>query len=477
MTRGVSAWTKRLTEHELPVLGAVIGDIHELATGVDCDASQLAEVILKDAALTQQVLRVANSSHYNPSPNNRINTISRAVVTLGTSGIKAVCISLMMIDSLLKGQPRQRTLTCLARAFHAAVQARRLYALRTGGSNEEVFIAALLLHIGEIGFWTFGGNQADMLDKQLDIPGSDSGALIELAIGTSFVELSRNMCEHWSLSEVVAQSMAPLERSSPMVTAVLLGDRISHAVEQGWQTKAVAQLSEKASLYCGVKIKEMRQHLLLAADEAASVALTFGANKICHLIPSSVNVLSESPQHRLKPDSNLQLDILRELGTVIGGNTDINTILQMVLEGMHRGVGLERVAVCMLSHKSKQAVLYAKFVLGNVTPSWRKSLIFAADAEAQNPLAHCLVQREVMHMKSVIGPRWNYLASKRFIKVKGCGGCVLAPLFVGERNVGVFYADRGDLGVEVDAVQVERFTHFAQQANIALALLSKKQRH
>ncbi len=90
-----------------------------------CD-SHLAEIILKDAALTQKVLRIANSAYNNPSSDNEITTISRAVVQLGFRGIKAISLSVMLIDTLLKKDSQQRMMQWLARGFHSAVQAQNL---------------------------------------------------------------------------------------------------------------------------------------------------------------------------------------------------------------------------------------------------------------------------------------------------------------------------------------------------------------
>lgn len=72
-------WIKQLSEVQLPVLAATINELNAAAQSPDSSASKLAEIILRDGALTAKVLRVANSVYNYRNPSNPINTISRAV--------------------------------------------------------------------------------------------------------------------------------------------------------------------------------------------------------------------------------------------------------------------------------------------------------------------------------------------------------------------------------------------------------------
>jgi len=93
----------------MPVLGDVIVELNKITGSEDADANQLAEVILRDPHLTSHVLRVANSVQYNYS-GQQINTVSRAIVLIGLKGMRAICISLLVLDSLLKDKPKEHLL-------------------------------------------------------------------------------------------------------------------------------------------------------------------------------------------------------------------------------------------------------------------------------------------------------------------------------------------------------------------------------
>ena len=125
-TKNPEFWVDKLSKTEMPVLSSVIKQLMHLAGDDDTDVNQLVEVILRDPHLTMQVLRIASSVKYNPQ-NTCVNTVSRAVVILGFRAVRSMCVSLIVVDSLLVKEPRERLLKVMAKAFHAAVQARDIY--------------------------------------------------------------------------------------------------------------------------------------------------------------------------------------------------------------------------------------------------------------------------------------------------------------------------------------------------------------
>ena len=164
---GIDAWVTRLSRAELPVLSEVMREINRLTSGSDTSVNQMSSVILRDAALTAKVLRLANSAYFNPHGDQDVTTISRAVVKLGFQGIKAISLSVMLIDSLLKKGAKQRMLEWLAARFSCGGAGGELLANRHQSVKEDAFIAALLLHVGDMAFWSCRGEQMLELERML----------------------------------------------------------------------------------------------------------------------------------------------------------------------------------------------------------------------------------------------------------------------------------------------------------------------
>lgn len=159
------AWVAYLSRVELPVLANTLKRINEL-TDSSSTVNELAEVIINDAQLTSQVLRLSNTVFYNQT-RVQVSTVSRAITLIGFDSVKSMAISSLIVDSLLRRSSRPQLLKCLARAIHAAVQARSLLPKRNEQALEEVFIGALLMNIGELAFWACDTEQAVELEQRL----------------------------------------------------------------------------------------------------------------------------------------------------------------------------------------------------------------------------------------------------------------------------------------------------------------------
>jgi len=66
--------------------------------------------------------------------------------------LRAVGVSVSLVDGLLHRAPREQLAALLARAFHGAVQARALASYVAPRQQEEGFIAALLKDLGSSPF-------------------------------------------------------------------------------------------------------------------------------------------------------------------------------------------------------------------------------------------------------------------------------------------------------------------------------------
>ncbi|GAB1265168.1 hypothetical protein NBRC116492_19770 [Aurantivibrio infirmus] len=469
---GLSAWAEKLGKEELPILAGVVKELNELTGNEDADVNQLAEVILKDASLTSQVLRIANSVHYNHS-SFPINTVSRAIVLIGFTGVRAICISLMVVDSLLDNEPRQRLLESMAKAFHAAVQAKNLIARIDDDRKEEVFIAALLYHIGDMCFWACGGEAAEELDEHLkkgNITVSDGAKAI---IGTSLKAITRELANTWNLGETLVDVLdpPPNKKLGPEAIAVLIGEELSRNAMNGWDSDSIGRTIFKVSRFTGMDQNQAKNFVIENADNAAVVALTFGASRACHLIPTSNSPEKEASPKKpiLTADPLVQLNILREMSNAATDNLDVNTVFQMALEGLHRGVGLERVVVAFIRGEN----IFARYVLGDGTEEWRDKFSFTASQNEENIFTHAVKIGEALWVDQNVRDKLKHLFSVEHIALLGKRDFFISVITLNDRPIAYFYADRADFGGKLDKVQFQSFEHFVTQTQTSLALLAK----
>ncbi|TLX53352.1 histidine kinase [Stutzerimonas nosocomialis] len=463
-SHGLQSWLERLSQAELPALAAVVSELQRLTLTHDASVGQLADVLLRDAALTSKVLRVGNSSYYNPSQET-IKTISRAIVMIGFENVRLISLSVSLIDGLLTRVPREQLQELLARSFHAAVQARNI-AGYVSRQEEEVFIAALLFNLGELAFWGCGGTQADALAEALARPGVQRDDAVQQALGTSFRQLTLGLIKNWGLGELAVLAQSPGRSADPAVRAVTLGVRISEAALEGWSSPGMQQAIAELANYIDVTPEEALSQVLASADEAVKVATTFGAGLVSRLIPSTdpEQISLQQAQRRaslLQPDLTLMQQALQELGQQATGRGEVGLILDTLLEGLHRGAGLERVMLAVLAEQ--QTMFRAKRAVGEGTQSWLDGFLLpVAPPRQPHIFSYVLRHREALWMGVPASSNLNDMVSEPIRQWLGKGMFFIAPLMAGTRQIGVLYADSRLSGRALTHEQFVAFQRFTQ---------------
>ncbi|MBB3166979.1 HDOD domain-containing protein [Simiduia aestuariiviva] len=464
--KGVDAWVSKLNAVDLPVLGSVVKTLNQLTTSDDTRVNQLSDVVLKDSNLTSQLLRAANSIHFNPSGGN-INTITRAIIQVGFEGVKNICISLLLVDQLLGANPRTRLLQVMAKAFHAALQAKAMLPGGTPDEREEVFIAALLFHVGELAIWSKGEAQADELDRQLS-EGVEEAEACAQVLSLQFKQLTRALVKHWHLSALLDQTLAqPQPRNpTPLMVAVKLGDALSAASRYGWDTPDTAKVLKKIAEYRKVSFKVAKEDAQKVAEQAADVVSVFGAENISRLIPKA----GRAPDIGVptEPDVSVQLKVLRDLSNAVQQGTDVNTLFQIVMEGLYKGVGLPRVGVLLVVRDQ----LLMRYALGTQANLWREKLMVKIDEV--NFFSEALCYKSSQHFDAERLKKCAHLFTPLLQDLLGGHPCVIAPIEISGRTTALFYADKTGLAISED--QQAAFGHFAMQAQQSLAAMALKKR-
>ena len=157
---------------------------------------------------------------------------------------------------------------------------------------------------------------------------------------------------------------------------------------------------------------------------------------------------------------------------MINEKVDANTLFQTVIEGIHRGVGFERVALLLIDPKKK--MLQAKYAFSEDSAGWREAMQFSMKSEQDNLLAYCLHSRQVLWMRRENPGQLKHLIDARTKNLIAADNCVISALYAGSRQIGVLIADREIDGDAIEQDQYESFCHFAQQANMGLTMLAEK---
>lgn len=457
-------WIARLRSQDMPVFARTVDALRRLMADERASASALAQVILKDAPMTSKVLRLANSAFFNHGQQG-VSTVSRAIVVLGFNPVAQLALSVALIDALLGGSVRSRVNLEMARSFHAAVQARWAIQRRGEQQTEEVFIAALLSRVGEMAFWCFGGEQALALERCMSQGQMREEEAQQIVLGFPLRVLSARLVREWRLGSLAAAAIEGDVRSRGPERAVVLGRRIALAAESGWDSATARSAIREAADYLGLPPTQVSAEIIANADEAARVAGFFGAPEAGRAIPRGGVALFEAEPLAAQsaPDAALQLRILQDLAAMSLERAAIADILQLVAEGLLRGVGCERVVVALLT--PDRLDLQGKLGLGTGGEALCARFGFAMDGDPDDAVDAAIDSGEGCWVNPT---RIDQGGTERLQAITASEYGYLMPFGSARRRIGVLYADRN--GRPLDEEGWRAVQHFALQASLAVAL-------
>ena len=468
-TEALERWLARLDNEDLPILNRTVQRLCEIAADTDASTQELATVVLQDAALTSGMLRTANSALFNRT-GQEISTISRSVVLLGFDTVRTIGISLSVIDTLLRGSTRERLLRIMRESVFAATQARLLAREQGMAGTEQVFVAALLLRLGEMAFWCFCDEaEARAMEQGLAREDQPSALLEREVLGFRLQELSSYLARSWRLGDLIEHTLqSRRDVATGQVGCIRLGHRIEAGVRQhGWQSNAVADVVKVVVDQCGVTTARVRSLLGQAREESVRIAEAFGIPEPA-AAPATAAGSSEGEAavrvHR--PAPVLQLKILRELSVVMRERPSTHTVLEMILEGLHRGVGMDRTLIAI--YNQGRTALRVRYAVGDQTGAVAETLggDLASDDLA---VARAALRRQtVLQLMNLGTEEQARYHAELFQRRIGGMDAVLAPLVIRKREIGVIYTDRIPSQRLLDGEAVQSVLHFSDQANLAL---------
>lgn len=448
-----------LASQDLPTLNTVVKDICALSDSDDCRADDLTKIILRDADLTSQVLKVSNSIHYNRSL-TAIRTVSRAIVQLGFNNLKSITLATTLIDAFLKGKPKVQLIQRLAKSFHAAVQAKALVPHLDAEYQEQVFIAALLRNIGELALLSSGREAVEKFVVARDLHPENEKEISQELLGVDINLINKSLVKDWALGDLAYEAMDNSTQGNNMVRAINIGNELSKYIHKGAKSAEMGRIYAQVSALCDIPLAEAKKRVAQMAEEAAVIAKSYGAEKLLSAMPylgdddEAFTEEAEPTGYALQQHLNQILKLMFEEG-------DLSQIMQRSVAALHEGSGMARVTIAMLDYKAK--CMDIRYISGKGTSVWRQQVRIELDKLLKGELLHDFlrVQQPIWYQPS---QGLRTLGALESLSTQG--DLMLAPLKVDKRLIAIVYADNA--GGPLSGRQFEDFQLIANQLNLFL---------
>lgn len=171
-------------------------------------AEDLGRELARDPALSLKLLRLANSPLY--GARNEIDTISRAVMILGTMRIRDMVLASSAVDSF-SGIPNELVTMedFWRRSLYTGLASKFIAAQRGEGREESSFVAGLLHNIGKLVIYNRFPEQsvrAFMMVLDAEVP--ESFLAEQRILGFDHAELGGALLSKWGLPAHLVEAVA-----------------------------------------------------------------------------------------------------------------------------------------------------------------------------------------------------------------------------------------------------------------------------
>ena len=186
---------------EFPTVSRTLSDINRLTSSdSDAPADKLANVILRDFALTSKLLKLVNSSFYG-ARGGKITNVSQAVVLLGLEQVRMTANSLTFFghmkssDALLKDS--------MARSFLSGLIARHLAKRLNLPKAEEAFISGMFQSLGENLVIYYFRDEYDEMHEVARDKGISLAEAARTVLGVGFSDIGSAVAATWQLPKAL----------------------------------------------------------------------------------------------------------------------------------------------------------------------------------------------------------------------------------------------------------------------------------
>lgn len=464
-------------------LGVSIARVVQMADSDDQGTQSLAYHVLSDVALTQKILRLANTPQYRQASGAPVTTISHAISLLGFDNVKTTALAMLLVDTLANSKHAQSVRVELEAALCASLVGRELARYSPYQKAEEAAIGALFKNLGPLLIASREHERFREINA-LVVAGEHSQAQAsQMILGSTYDTLTATVLREWKIPEVIIRSLAPLAsgtlRPPPdraewirqVVTFSMeaaraltrlggakaddvrfLYQRFGHAL--GLEREQISSVLTRARGSMDALLNSMQMdgaaggaagapgELHEELDEAAAAGAAGSLPSVLALASMDSGV-KEGAYPSGKPyDAREQLLAgVQELTEMrVQGKARVNELVQAVLETLYRSMGFRFATVCLKDTRTAQ--FRARIALGDklvaprqegfVFPLQGKDLFhLALDNDADLMIADATTPkiRDLM-------PQWHLDLlpdTKSFI---------VLPLVVQGVQLGLFYADR-----------------------------------
>jgi HD-like signal output (HDOD) protein len=364
---------------DMPGFAKAITAILGAMRGEDEQEFNMTRTVLSDPVLTQKVLRLANSGMYSAF-GQHVNTVSKALLVLGTEAIGHLALGLKLIEELA-ATSNDTTVAHIEmeKAVLAGIVAQQIAYTAESRHGEEAVVCSMLHTLGRMMLTFYMPDRWHELQRLAgQTQRTDEEAAPEL-LGLSLEEIGHAAALHWGLPKALLNGMrtvAPAEPGveiSPADWIAALSTMAASCAELLWHddpagAEQVRQLTESYAAMLGVEAPNLahaiEQAKVIAANDLSIAPLSRPAER-------RAKALAKTRQRAA--GNKILLSGLADMRDMLDAASP-GQMVQIALETLYKGLDFSRAVAFVRNRRDNQYA--AKISFGDGTRELLPSMIF-----------------------------------------------------------------------------------------------------
>jgi HD-like signal output (HDOD) protein len=197
-------------DEDMFALGSSVARVVQMASSDDEGTHALAYYVLSDVALTQRILRLANTVKYRTASGTAVTTISRAISLLGFDNVKTTALAMLLVDALASSDHAWSVRTELEASLCASLVGREMARHSFYQGAEEASIGALFKNLGPLLVASHEHERYREIGLLVASGKHKLGQAAQMILGCSYDALSEAVLGEWKIPDVIMRAQRPL---------------------------------------------------------------------------------------------------------------------------------------------------------------------------------------------------------------------------------------------------------------------------
>lgn len=487
-------------QSDLPALGSSVSRVVQMTSAGDEAVRDLAHFILSDVALTQKILRLANTVSFRTASGTPVTTVSKAIFLLGFDNVKTIALAMLLVENM-PGKHAESVRKELGHALCASTVGREMARRSQYKNAEEAAIAALFKNIGRLLVAAYDHDSYQRIISLVE-GGSHTPAQASMQVlGCSFESLADAVLREWNIPDPIVQALTPLPSgvlrpakgrqewlqqvaAFSSAAARLLsgkGGETHDAATKAVLTRFGGALGMDYEAMSGLlnEVAEETRVLITSADLALhteepthtqataaildtegdtgpSAAASRGRAEPelpaeflldTHEEPAQLQIHERHPSGKPHNARDLLLAGVQDVTQMMAsGRCKVNDLMMLVLETLYGSMGFRFATVCLKDMQTHQ--FRARLAIGEKCVERQANFVFPV--APSRDLFHLALENDadLMISDASVPKIHSLLPAWHRALLPDARSFIVLPLVVQKKQLGLFYADRAQPAAE-----------------------------